>query len=410
MHATDVAVIGGGQAGLAMSRCLSLRDVDHVVFERGDVAERWRSRTWDSLRLLTPNWLNGLPGLAYEGDDPDGFMPAADFAAKLRLHAAAAPVLTRTEVLSVGGTGSGFLVRTDAGAWRTRAVVIATGHCDMPAMPKVAGTVDPRAVSLHSAQYASPGILPPGGVLVVGASASGVQIADELRTSGRDVTIAVGSHTRLPRTWRGRDIHFLLHRTGMLFQRTLDLPDPEAAWREPAPQLAGRPDRAEVDLASLQARGVRLTGRLVSASGGDVAFADDLAASVGQAEAKQRRVLAQIDALSGIDPAAPAQQLPSVDLSRPALLHLDLRGEEIGTVIWATGYRRDFRWLDLPVHAAGGELAHRDGVASVPGIYALGFRLLRKRDSHFIGGVGADASFISDHICGFLGQRGRRAA
>jgi putative flavoprotein involved in K+ transport len=289
-------------------------------------------------------------------------------------------------------------------------VVIATGHCDVPATPKVAAAVDPRATSLHSAHYASPSVLPPGGVLVVGASASGVQIADELRMSGRDVTIAVGTHTRLPRTWRGSDIHRLLHRTGMLVQRTLDLPNPAAAWKEPAPQLAGRPDRAEVDLASLQARGVRLAGRLVSASGGRVAFADDLAASVGEAEAKQRRVLAQIDALSGIDPAAAAQALPSVDLTRSAPLHLDLRGEGITTVIWATGYRRGFGWLDLPIHAAGGELAHRDGVASVPGIYALGFRLLRKRDSHFIGGVGSDASFISDHICGFLGQRGRRAA
>jgi putative flavoprotein involved in K+ transport len=410
MLATDVAVIGGGQAGLALSRCLTEERINHVVFERGEIAGRWRTRTWASLNLLTPNWLNTLPALPYEGLEPDGFMACGAFADRLSGYAASfsAPVMTGTEVFSVEPVVPGFMLRTSAGAWKAYAVVVATGHCDIPDLPPLAQQVGSHATSLHSSQYRSSSELPDGKVLIVGASASGVQIADELQRSGREVLLSVGRHTRLPRTWRGRDIHWWLHQTGMLSQRASDLPNLAAAMAEPAPQLAGRSDRADVDLASLQVRGVRLAGRTVAFEEGAVAFADDLAQSTALADAKQNRVLEQIDCRTGCHLPLPA--ISSVDLGRPAPRRLSLADEGIAAVVWATGYRRDFRWLRLPVRAAAGDLIHHEGITSVPGLFALGFRLLRKRDSHFIGGVGSDARAIAGEVSTFLRSRSQQAA
>ena len=301
MYTTDVAVIGAGQAGLAMGRCLSDRGIDHVVFERGEVGARWQSHAWDSLRLLTPNWLNGLPGSPYHGDDPDGFMRRNEFLARLQGYAASlsAPVLARTDVLSILRERDVFLVSTSRGSWRARTVVVATGQCDVPFVPAVAHSFSRRVLSLHSSQYRSPLGVPEGGVLVVGASASGVQIADELQRSGRKVTLAVGRHTRAPRTWRGRDIFWWMDRAGILVERTRDLPDADAAKRQPALQLAGRPDRSNVDLSTLQALGVRLTGRVTAAEGDRIAFSDDLPSSVTSAQARLERLLARIDAFAG---------------------------------------------------------------------------------------------------------------
>jgi putative flavoprotein involved in K+ transport len=250
--------------------------------------------------------------------------------------------------------------------------------------------------------------LPDGGVLVIGASASGVQIADELQRSGREVVLSVGRHTRLPRTWRGRDIHWWLHQTGILSQRAADLPNLAAAMAEPAPQLAGRTDRADVDLASLQARGVRLAGRAVAFERGTMVFADDLAQSTARADAKQSRVLQQIDLQAGCNLPMPA--IASVDAGRAAPQRLSLADEGIAAIVWATGFRRNFRWLRLPVHDAVGDLVHHEGITPVPGVFALGLRLLRKRDSHFIGGVGSDARAIAGEVATFLRNRGRQAA
>lgn len=410
MHRIDVVIVGGGQAGLAMSRCLAWRGIDHVVIERGTVGQRWKDGAWDSLRLLTPNWMNALPGLPYDGDEPDGFMTRDQFLARLGAYGAGAPVMERTGVLSVEQRCGFFLVTTDRDPWRARAVVIATGECDIPAIPGLARAIDPRIENIHASAYRSPAALPEGGVLVVGASSSGVQIADELARAGRAVTLAVGRHTRLPRTWRGEDVFCWLHRTGAMARRTHTLPDVAAARRQPSLQLAGRPDRSNVDLATLQTMGVRLTGRIVAAEGETVAFADDLAASIHAAETKQARLLAEFDASAGIAPDAPRPPVARVDLSRPAPRRLALDQAGIRAIVWATGYRRAFPWLRLAALDADGDIAHRDGVTAFPGLYALGFRLLRKRDSNFIGGVGADAAALVDHIAGYLGQRGHRAA
>jgi hypothetical protein len=248
-------------------------------------------------------------------------------------------------------------------------------------------------------------------VLVVGASASGVQIADELQRSGRKVTLAVGRHTRAPRTWRGRDIFWWMDRAGILVELTRDLPDADAARRQPALQLAGRPDRSNVDLSTLQALGVRLTGRITAAEGDRIGFSDDLPSSVTSAQAKLERLLARIDAFAGFGRDSPHDEVVPVDLSRDAQLSLSADAENIRTVVWATGYRRAFPWLRV-AGAIGpdGDIAHVDGITAIPGLYALGFRLLRKRDSHFIGGVGSDAVVLARHISAHLRQSTDRAA
>ncbi len=223
MPTIDTLVIGAGQAGLAASRCLTDRGVDHVVLERGRVAERWRTERWDSLRLLTPNWMTRLPGWSYTGPDPHGFMTAAEVTAYFRAYAdaSAAPVVEDSAVVSVHRNDGSFGVTTTSNRWTVNNVVIATGWCDQPAVPAIAGRLDPGITQVTPSAYRNPGSLPEGGVLVVGASATGVQLADELAHAGRDVVLAVGSHTRLPRRYRGMDIFWWLERIGSL-DRTID--------------------------------------------------------------------------------------------------------------------------------------------------------------------------------------------
>ena len=412
MQSTDVAIVGAGQAGLAMSACLSRLGIDHLLFERGTIAERWKSTTWDSLAMLTPNWMNALPHGPAAGGAADGFMSRDQLVRYLEDYASQneAPVLAGTEVLSVTSAGGSYRVLTSRGEWTARALVIATGQCDLPALPAPARAAG-GFFSLHSSQYRREVELPAGGVLVVGGSSSGVQIADELIRAGRDVVLSVGRHTSLPRRYRGQDIFVWLARMGILSQRSSEVPDLAAAMRQPSLQLAGRPAGGDVDLATLQRKGVRLAGRLSDCGEGNVVFADDLGETVAAAALKRKRLLASIDAF--IDPAAEAPACPK-DAPEPecsgALKSLSLARENIGTVIWATGYRRHFPWLHLPVLTAEGEIRHRDGITAAAGVYALGYRLLRKRDSNFIGGVGTDAVALSNHVAGYLRHTGRKAA
>jgi len=408
MRRADVIIIGAGQAGLALSHCLGQAGIGHAVLERGRIGERWHSQSWRSLRLLTPNWLNALPGSPYKGGDPDGFMTKGAFVESLERYARQwdAPVETGVEVISARRTGDGFALRTSAGDWTARAVVVATGHCDRPVIPFSAETLR-GPLSIHASQYRSPGELPGGGVLVVGASSSGVQIADELARAGRLVVLSVGKHTRLPRTWRGKDIFFWLCEMGLMAQRQEDLSDPESAQRQPSLQLAGRPDKANVDLTTLQALGVELAGRVRGVGDREIAFAGDLGAHIAAAEAKQARLLDQIDRFAGA--ATPHRREP-VAMPSAYTERLSLSDGSIRTVIWATGYARSFGWLEPLALGADGELAHQGGVTSVPGLYALGFRFLRKRDSNFIVGVGADAKAIAAEISRHLDCNGRKAA
>ncbi len=401
MRRTDTVVIGGGQAGLAMSRCLSDRRIEHVVLERGRVAERWRSERWDSLRLLTPNWHSRLPSYAYAGPDPDGFMTMPEVAAYLEAYAraSAAPVETETSVTSLVSSGCGYRIETTRGTWEAANVVVATGHCDVPLVPAVASALDPAVAQITPTAYRNPRMVEEGGVLVVGASASGVQIADELARAGRTVTIAAGTHTRLPRRYRGRDVIWWMDRLGVLDETARDVRDLEAARRQPSLQLVG--GRRSLDLGTLQASGVRVAGRVAAARGTTVAFGDDLADSIASSERRRARLLARIDAFvaaSRLEHVFPREEDLPPPIVAPRLASLDLRRERIRTVVWATGFRREYPWLHAPVLDARGEIIHDEGVTPSAGFYVLGLRFLRTRKSTFLDGVGDDARVLADHI------------
>jgi len=400
---TGTVVIGAGQAGLAVSRCLTDRGHDHLVLDRGRVAERWQSERWDSLRLLTPNWMTRLPGFRYDGPDTDGFMTAVETARFFQRYAASfdAPVRDQTEVVDVRPDGDRFVVVTSGGVVTARNVVVATGWCDRPAVPDTAAHLSRRIHQLTPDRYRNPEQMPAGGVLVVGASTTGVQLAHELRLAGRRVVVAVGSHQRMPRRYRGMDSFWWLDRLGV-FDRTVDdVADVWAARTEPALQLVGRPDHLTLDLPTLQAMGVELVGRFRGADGTRAHFAPDLAATTAAADERLAHLLARIDAAVERDHLG-AELLPAEPIAAVRCGDepdsLDLAAEGISTVVWATGYRRNYSWLRLPVLDERGEIRQHRGVTPLPGAYVLGQRFQHFRNSNFIDGVGRDAEYVARHI------------
>jgi putative flavoprotein involved in K+ transport len=402
---TTTIVIGAGQAGLAMSRCLSDLGIEHLVLERGKLAQRWRSQSWDSLHLLTPNWMTRLPQFQYEGSDPNGFMSAPQLIAFLERYAAssAAPVLTDTAVERVERSADGFDVATSRGEWSASSVVVATGYCDLPAVPLASQRLATSVLQIAAPEYRRPDQLPPGGVLVVGASSTGVQLADEIQRSGRQVTLAVGRHTRLPRRYRGRDILWWLDQIGVLSQHVDTVQDIERSRRQPSLQLVGRPDHASLDLSVLHQRGVQLVGRIRDVDGHRVMLGDDLAATTAAADIKLADILIRIDrfiATTGIAAGSREPFTPTWPLADGAPDDLDLEREGIETVIWATGYRRAYPWLHVPVLDAHGEITHTGGITPVSGLYVLGLNFQRRRNSSFIDGVGHDACAIAHEIAG----------
>ena len=419
MRTITTVVIGAGHAGLAMSRCLSERGIDHVVLERGEVANSWRTERWDSLRLLTPNWQSRLPGfgpgLGHGGDDPDGFRTMPEVIAFIDRYARAiaAPVQTGTRVMSVRRTDAGYLVRTEAGDWHGRTLVLATGACNIPCVPRIAEAVPPAIRTLTPIAYRNPDQLEDGGVLVVGASATGVQLADEIHRSGRPVTLAVGEHIRAPRTYRGRDIQWWMDAAGVLDQRYDEVDDLERARKVPSLQLVGSPERAMLDLNALRANGVRLVGRLVGIADGRLQFSGSLANQCALSDLKMGRLLDAIDRWAtdhGIDGAVepPHRFAPTrVDGSPPLILDLARAG--IRTIVWATGFRPDYSWLEVPVLDRKGRVRHDGGVVASPGMYLIGLPFLRRRKSALIDGAGADARDLCAHLAAYLHGRATRA-
>ena len=413
MHRVDTLVVGAGQAGLAVSRGLAEQDADHVVIERGRIAERWRTARWGSLRLITPNWMSRLPGWSYSGTDPDGYMAAPELVSYLEDYAGsfAAPVHENTTVELVEASGSRLRVITDNGTWLASNVIVATGTENRPYVPPFASAIDPGVHQLTAGRYRGPHQVPRGGVLVVGASASGVQIADELRRSGRPVTLAVGRHSRVPRHYRGRDILWWMERAGILGHTIDQMRDARSARSAPSLQLTGRSDHP-VGLDALAARGVTLAGRLAAADGRRLSFADDLPASISAAQGRMERMLRTIDAYiarsgdAGTSPADPPP--PPAPAGGPA--SLDLRRAGIRTVIWATGYQPAYPWLRVPALDRHGQIAHRRGVTSVPGLYVLGLKFLYRRDSTYLDGVRHDARFVAAHAMRRMTTRALTAA
>jgi putative flavoprotein involved in K+ transport len=396
-----------------MSRCLSERAIDHVVLERSEVANSWRTERWDSLRLLTPNWQCRLPGQEYSGDDPDGFMTmpeVVDFITGYAKHIAA-PVQTGTTVTSVRRTDDGYRVTTDNGEWRCATVVLASGSFNTPRLPAFADAVPATVATITPHQYRNPDSVAEGGVLVVGASATGVQIAHELQRSGRHVTLAVGEHVRGPRLYRGRDIQWWMEVAGVLGERYDEVDDIVRARHVPSMQLAGSPERATFDLNALTGTGVKLVGRLAGIRDGRAQFSGSLRNKCELADLKLGRLLNLLDewaTANGLDDeTAPPHRFDPTVVPNPPVLGIDLTRGEIRTILWATGYRPDYSWLDVDVLDSKGMVRHDGGVVDSPGMYLIGTPFLRRRKSSFIDGAREDAQDLIVELAAFLDRKAR---
>jgi putative flavoprotein involved in K+ transport len=398
----ETLVIGGGQAGLAMSHMLSKRGLEHLVLERHRIAERWRGERWDGLRFQFPNWSVSLPDFPFRHADPDGFATPGEIADFIAAYAAfiGAPVRCGVNVSALRHLdgASGFIAETSDGAIEAGNVVVATGPYQRPRdPPHLRG--DDGLLQLDASRYKNPAQLAPGAVLVVGSGASGAQIAEELLRAGRRVYLSVGQHRRMPRRYRGRDLIWWLDEMGLL-QRPTEDRGPERSL----PLISGAFGGNTIDFRQFAAEGVTLLGRMQGANNGVIEFAPDLAKKLAYGDASYTIFLDMMDAhvdARGLDmpgdPNARAVPPDPLCLTEP-MLRLDLRTAGVGTVIWATGYNFDFGWIHLPVLNRAGEPVHTRGITGVPGMYFLGLQWLAKLNSSLLSGVGDDAAVLADHI------------
>ena len=405
---TDVVIIGAGHAGLAFSQCLAEKSIEHVVLERGEIANSWRHERWDSLTLLTPNWQCKVPGMQYAGEDPDGFMSVPELIEFIDDYASftAAPVVTGANVTSVRKSSDLFRVTTENGDLASRSVVLASGACNIPVVPAVAESLPASIRSVTPHDYRTPDQLDNAGVLVVGASATGLQLAEEILASGRPVTIASGEHVRVPRHYRGRDILWWLDQVGIADERYDEVDDITRARRLPSPQLVGTPEKLTLDLNYLTDRGAGLFGRLMGINDGVAQFSGSLKNVCALADLKMNRLLKTID--EWVDDYAdasefdPPERYEATRVDDSPTLTLDLEKEGIQTVLWATGFRPDYSWLDVPVLNYKGMLKHDGGVTESNGLYVIGLPVLRRRKSSFIHGIEDDARDLCAHLFSYL--------
>ena len=409
MQRITCAIVGAGHAGLAMSYCLSQLDIDHVILERGEIANSWKKERWDSLRLLTPNWQAKLPGYCYNGDDSDGFLTMPETIRFIEQYAdfISAPVREHTTVTSVGLDDGLYKIVTAQGDWLSNTLVVASGACNLPRVPALADSIPESISMLTPMQYRSPEQLDKGGVLVVGASASGLQIAEEIHLSGRPVTIAVGEHVRLPRTYRSRDVQWWMDASGVLDERYDEVDDIVRARNVPSPQLVGTPDRFTLDLNRLTSLGVKLRGRIAAINENKLLFSGSLRNTCALADLKMGRLLDTIDewaSENGFDDKVdPPQRYPATEVEDSPPLMLDLAKGEISTIVWATGYKPDLSWMNIPVLDRKGKIKHEGGVVvDSPGMYLLGATFLRRRKSSFIHGAEDDARDLSEKMVIYL--------
>jgi putative flavoprotein involved in K+ transport len=405
----DAVVIGAGQSGLVVSRCLQRRGVDHVVLERGSVGESWRTQRWESFALNTLGWMNTLPDGEPVGD-PEGFASAPELVASFRAYADrhALPVQERTPVRRVGRFGDGFVVETDDDAVRARSVVLASGGQNLPTMPPSATRLT-GTVSLHAAEYRRPSDLPEGRVLVVGSAQSGAQIAEDLLEAGREVLVSTGRAARAARRYRGMDVVTWFERAGIWRQRPEDLPNP-AMVRAPQPTISGTHGGHSVGLRSLAAQGATMLGHVNGVAGTRIGLAADLPDNLAFEDAGFAMIRGMVDGFidaAGID--APSYEPDEADVPYEpppdAPTELDVRTDGIAAVIWACGFGGDFSFVDVPGLALDdrGLPIQRDGATDVPGLFVLGLPWLRNRSSAILLGVGEDADLVAEAVAARAG-------
>jgi putative flavoprotein involved in K+ transport len=412
-QSVETVIVGGGQAGLALSHELRRAAREHVVLERARTVERWRNERWDSLTLLSPNWMTRLPGQHYLGADPDGFMARDEVVDFFESYARSfdAPVQEGVDVLAVDRVHGGrFSIQTDRGTWQATNVVVATGMYQHPSSPAWSSEIPPAVVQVHSSHYRNPGALPPGAVLVVGSGASGFQIAEELNRHGRSVYFSVGRHERPPRRYRGRDTMWWLEQMGIFNQVTAS---PTDRWTQatggpqtrmpPSPALTGVGGGHDLDPHHMAASGMVLLGRVAGIDGGVLSIAPDLRESLAAGDAG---FLAWRDRMEGYiqanqisapeEPPGPLYPVSNAEAS--PLEQLDLRAHDVSSVVWATGFHTDFRWIHAPVFDADGHPLHYRGVTREAGLYFLRIAPFYKRRATLIDGLEEDAAYVAEHI------------
>ena len=407
---TDTVVIGGGHAGLAISRCLNDRRIDHVVLERAAIANSWKTERWNSLRLLTPNWQSRLPGFSYDGDDPNGFMSLPDVINFIERYAEyiSAPIELDSNVTEISPRGNGYQITTNRGSWICRSLVLATGACNIANVPAFASSTPSSISTLTPISYQTPDGLLDGGVLIVGGSATGIQLAYEIQRSGRPVTLSIGEHVRMPRTYRGRDILWWMNAVGILDESYTEVDDIRRARNVPSPQLTGSMKQPILDLNLLSMLGVKIVGRLVAINDSKAQFAGSLRNHCKLADLKMSRLLKTIDdwvsnnSLDGELEPSYRFQPTAVETAPP--LELELTKSQIRTIVWATGFRPDYSWLKIPVFDRKGKIRHDGGIVESPGMYLVGMNFLRRRKSSFIHGIEDDARELSDHLLQYLAR------
>ncbi len=400
MNEVNTIVIGGGQAGLALSYWLTQRSIEHVILERRRVAERWHSERWDSLAFQFPNWSMELPGQRYEGDEPDGFSGKAavtrfieDYASKIN-----APVMCGVNVSSLGrGEGEKFVVRTEDATFESSNVVIATGPYQRAAVPEFSVSLPGNLTQISANEYSNPAQLPEGSVLVVGSGSSGAQIAEDLYKSGRSVFLSVSRHRRLPRRYRGQDLCRWLLDTGRFDERFEELPGRKLP---PPLVLTGTDGGHDVDLRGFSAE-VVLIGRLLGVEDGVLGFAADLEVNLSSADRSFVDFKRSVDdylTANGIEAELEGAEEPRFTEPLEAPLRLDIAKAGISSVIWCTGYRHALDWVKLPVLDDRGAPLQRRGVTSCPGAYFLGLQWMHTLKSSTLFGVGEDAEYVAEAI------------
>lgn len=398
MESVDVAIVGGGQAGLATSWFLTQGNVDHVVLEAGRVAETWRSRRWDSFCLVTPNWTVQLPGGAYAGPDPDGFMPRDELVQHLVSWSGSfrAPVTEQCAVSAVDAEGDGFLLTTATGKVRARTIVVASGGYQRAHRPAGADQIPADVTQLLAEEYGNPHRVRDGAVLVVGSGQTGCQIAEELHKAGRRVVLACGRCPWMPRRLAGRDLVWWIIESGFWDRTPAQLPSP-AARLLGNPQATGHDGGRDLHYRTLHASGVELVGRYLGCDDGRIHFADDLAVSIQAGDDLSRVFMKWVAALcEKRHEPVPWEVPPPAAIS--GRTEIDLHKEGINTVIWTAGYRPDYRWVHAPVFDEMGFPVQVDGRSAVPGLYFMGVHFQRKAQSAVLYGVGEDAEIVANQI------------
>ena len=402
VNEVDTLIIGGGQAGIAMSEHLSAQGVPHLIVERNRIAERWRSERWDSLVANGPAWHDRFPNMTFPNIDPDGFVTAGGIVDYLTAYCKQikAPIHCGVEVTALHHKpdDSGFRAETSEGVIEARNVVAATGPFQRPIIPTVV-PAEAGITQIHSASYRNPAQLPEGAVLVIGAGSSGVQIADELRRAGKTVYLAVGPHDRPPRRYRGKDFVWWLGALGMWNAEAI-----QPGMEHVTIAVSGARGGHTVDFRALAADGITLVGRAEAFENGVMRFADDLARNIALGDANLLAMMDAADAYiarEGLDwPEEPEARamLPDPTCVTNPLRELDLAKAGVTSIVWATGYALDFGWMKIDAFDAKGLPKHKKGVAEVPGLYFLGLAWLSRRASPFIWGVWHDAAYLAQQI------------